>query len=103
MGRSPDRSDAVVAHLDKSHITVHTYPRATPIRESAHSGGHRRFHLRANHSAEALNFSSFLRPDMPIWTSGPGSPGRSTARNSQRHKINSIQNYIPAIPATFTR
>lgn len=30
--------DTIVAHLDKSHVTVHTYPESHPMRASARSG-----------------------------------------------------------------
>ena len=48
----PVQAETQLAHLDKSHVTVHTYPEYHP--ETCHCylpGGYRRGDLRGDHAA----------------------------------------------------
>ncbi|NLJ71499.1 MAG: adenosylmethionine decarboxylase [Syntrophomonadaceae bacterium] len=92
--------ESVVAHLDKSHITVHTYPESHPYK------GVSTFRADIDVSTcghisplKALNFLlTTFEPD--IATVDYRIRGFTRDINGQKyfkdHKINSIQNFIPA-------
>jgi len=96
--QKPPLPDAVVAHLDKSHITVHTYPESHP------HGGISTFRADIDVSTcgqisplKALNFliESFA-PDIVIADYRVRGFTRDVSGKKVfiDHKINSIQNYI---------
>ena len=89
--------DTILAHLDKSHITVHTLPKSIRWTVSRPSAWTSTFHLRSDLPLKAWNYL-IHQFDSDIVTVDYGSAASpATSRGASifiDHEINSIQNYL---------
>ena len=97
--------ETVLGHLDKSHVTVHTYPEYHPETCPCHlPGGYRRGHLRGDHAPVHLDYliGSF---DSDIITMDYRVRGFTRDLDGKKlfldHDVVSIQHYID--PETLRR